>query len=75
MSTKTNTKQLTAQELFDFLNGLKKQGLNLSKIDVNYRHDYDSDVEEVLNVDEDLYDAVDNSTLTSICLVTQPDEE
>ena len=75
MSTKTNTKQLTAQELFDFLKDLKKQGLDLNKIDVNYRHDYDSDVREVRNVDEDLYDAVDNSTLTSICLVTEPTEE
>lgn len=75
MSTKVNTKQLTAQELFDFLKDLKKQGLNLNKIDVNYRYDHDSDVREVLNVEEDLYDEVDNSTLTSICLVTLPQEE
>jgi hypothetical protein len=75
MSTKTNTKQLTAQELFDFLKDLEEQGLDLNKIDVNYRHDYDSDVEEVRNVDEDLYDEVDNSTLTSICLVTEPTKE
>ena len=75
MSTKVNTKQLTAQELFDFLKDLKKQGLNLNKIDVNYRYDYDSDVKQVRNVDEDLYDEVDNSTLTSICLVTHPNYE
>ena len=75
MSNTTISKQLTAQELFDFLKDLKKQGLNLNKIDVNYRYDYDSDVREVLSVDEDLYDEVDNSTLTSICLVTQPTEE
>jgi hypothetical protein len=71
----TKTKQLTAQELFDWLKQLKKDGVNLKKVDVNYRHDYDSDVEEVCCVDEDLRDPSDNETLISICLVTEPEED
>ena len=67
-------KQLTAQQLYDWLKELDKDGVNLSKVDVNYRHNYDSDVEEVCGVIEDLRDSSDNETLTSICLVTDLSE-
>ncbi len=69
-----HNKQLTAQELYDWLKELHKYGVNLSKVDVNYRHNYESDVEEVYGVIEDLRDSSDNETLTSICLVTDLSE-
>jgi len=67
-------KQLTAQELYDWLKELHKDGANLSKVEVNYRHNFDADVEEVYGVIEDLRDSQDNETLTSICLVTDLSE-
>jgi hypothetical protein len=69
------TKQLTAQDMFDWLKELKRDGVNLSKVDVNYRFDSDSDVEEVCSIEEDLRDPSDNDTLISICLFTKPDED
>ena len=69
------TKQLTAQDIFDWLKELDKDGINLNKVDVNYRFDSDSDVEEVCSIEEDLRDPSDNETLISICLFTKPDED
>lgn len=72
---KKNKAKLNAKSLLEFLKDLEKDGVNLAKVEVNYRQDHDSDVEEVLSVEEDLFDAGDCSTLTSICLVTDPDEQ
>jgi hypothetical protein len=72
---KKNKAKLNAASLLEFLKDLEKDGVNLAKVDVNYRHDHDSDVEEVLSVEEDLFDADTCSTLTSICLVTDPDDQ
>ena len=61
------------QDLMDFLEGLQSEGYELSEIEVNYRHDEDSDVEAVTFVGEDLFDEKDNQTLTSIVLMTSSD--
>lgn len=61
------------QDLMDFLKGLQSEGYELSEIEVNYRHDEDSDVEVVTFVGEDLFDEKDNQTPTSIVLMTSSD--
>ena len=66
---KRNKEKLNAASLLEFLKDLEKDGVNLAEVEVNYRQDHDSDVEE------DLFDAGDCSILTSICLVTDPDEQ
>lgn len=62
---------LTAQKLLKFLTGLQDQGLDLKNIQVNYRYDYDSDVEPCKLVEEDLFDEETNNILTSICLLSK----
>lgn len=59
---------MTAHDLLTFLHDLERRGLDLATIEVNFRHDFDSDVTEVGGVCEDLYDAETNSRLTSIVL-------
>lgn len=64
---------MTAQDLYDFLRDIQNRGISLSRIDVNFRHDFDSDVTEVAGVCEDLYDAETSSRLTSIVLYGEED--
>jgi hypothetical protein len=47
---------------------LEADGVELSKVSVNYRYDSDSDVEVVKYVGEDLFDQETNSILESIVL-------
>ena len=72
---KINKVKFSAKSLLKFLKDLEEDGVNLAKVSVNYRYDHDSDVREVLSVEEDLFDAKDCSTLTSICLVTEPSDQ
>ena len=72
--SKAATKQLTAHDLRQFLDELEDAGNDLKKIVVNYRHDDDSEVEEVRCVWEDLFDSETNSVLESIILVTESNE-
>ena len=59
---------MTAQDLYDFLRDIQNRGISLSKVDVNFRHDFDSDALPLQGACEDLYDADTNSQLTSIVL-------
>jgi hypothetical protein len=72
---KINKVKFSAKSLLNFLKDLEEDGVSLAKVSVNYRYDHDSDVREVLSVEEDLFDAKDCSTLTSICLVTEPSDQ
>ena len=65
--------RLTAQDLLDFLLRLEQDHV-LSDVVVNFRTDYDSDVQEVVEVAEDVYDEVTNMLVTSIILVANKDE-
>lgn len=57
--------RLTALQLRQFLNEIEAEGNDLSLIEINFRHDEDSDVVPLGYVFEDLYEQ-DNNTLTSI---------
>lgn len=61
---------MNAYALLNYLLMIQKNGHDLSKISVNYREDYDSDVIKINHAEEDLYDAETNSRLISICLLT-----
>lgn len=60
---------MNANDLLEFL---KKLAIthDLTKVKINYRFDYECDVTPVGFVHEDLF-CVDNTTLTSICLVSE----
>lgn len=60
---------LTAEKLFNYLSDLKKEGCDLSKITINYRHDINDDVECLKYVGEDLFDEETNEILESIILM------
>ena len=66
---------MNAQDLLNKLVDLKLDGHDLEKIAVSYRHDYDSDVVEVVDLEEGLYDEVTNSTLETIVLITDNTEK
>jgi len=59
---------MNAKKLLKFLLELKADGVDLSKVSVNYRYDSDSDVEVIKYVGEDLFDQQTNSILESIVL-------
>jgi hypothetical protein len=61
---------MKAQELLDKLNSLKDDGYNLSNIEISYRHNEDSDVKQVNELSEGLYDAETNSVPIEIILTT-----
>jgi hypothetical protein len=66
---------MNAQDLLNKLVDLKLDGHDLEKIAVSYRHDYDSDVVEVVDLEEGLYDEETNSTLETIVLITDNTEK
>ena len=69
------TKQpLTAKKLFDFLTQLITNGEDLTKINLLYRYDRDSDEETIYDVEEDLYDMETNSILETIMFLTNGEE-
>jgi hypothetical protein len=68
-----NKKPLTAKKLLEFLLETQKE-FDLSNVHIYYRYDRDSDEEIVYEVEEDLYDEDDNTTLTSIMFLTNSEE-
>jgi hypothetical protein len=64
-------KILNAQELFDYLTELQHYGVELNNIALHYRTDFDSDVELITGVCEDLFDAETNNKLESILFYNQ----
>jgi len=60
---------MDAQSLINQLTQIAEQhNVRLSDLEVNYRIDFDSDIEEINWVCEDLYDPETNSTLKSVTL-------
>ncbi len=66
---------MNAQDLLNKLVDLKIEGHDLEKIAVSYRHDYDSDVVGVVDLEEGLYDEETNLRLETIVLITDNTEK
>lgn len=65
---------MNGQQLLDKLLAFQKDGHDLSKLEVTYRYDYDSDIVEVEDLEEGYYDEKANSILESIVLITNTEE-
>jgi hypothetical protein len=61
---------MNAKALLQFLTELEKQGNDLRLINVLFREDLNSEVQDINFVEEDLYDEQSNSVLQSIVLLT-----
>jgi hypothetical protein len=72
MAQKTNI--MTAKQLKDFLTDLENQGHNLELVSLNFREDYNSDIVEIEEVEEDLFDESTNSILESIVFISNTEE-
>lgn len=66
---------MNALTLLNKLIDLQNQGHNLEDLEVTYRHDYDSDVVGVEDLEEGVYDERTNSILESVVLVTDTSEK
>jgi hypothetical protein len=67
---------MNAQDLIDGLNYIaKNHNVKLTELEVNYRYDFDSDVEDVGYLSEDLYDEDTNSVLKSVVLVSVNEDD
>lgn len=60
---------MKAKQLLATLLEMQSQGIDLSKVTINYRTNPDADVEVITYVGEDLFDEETNSVLTSIVLM------
>lgn len=65
---------MNAKQLLDKLIAFQEDGHDLSKLEVTYRHDYDSDVVGIEDLEEGYYDYKTNSILESIVLITNTEE-
>jgi hypothetical protein len=65
---------MNAQQLFEFLSELNSEGVDLSKVTLNYRDDFDSDIAPISYIGEDLYDSETNSILESIVFMADASE-
>lgn len=65
---------MNAKELLEFLLGIQETQ-DLSEIKLNYRYDYDSDVVNIIAVEELYFDDETNNTLTDIVFVTDNEEK
>jgi hypothetical protein len=61
---------MNALTLLNKLIDLQNEGHDLEKLEVTYRHDYDSDVVGVVDLEEGLYDEQTNAILESVVLLT-----
>jgi hypothetical protein len=67
-------KRFTAEMLLIELLDMKARHYDLSKIELSYRHDWDSDVEPIACVCEGIYDAETNNVLEELVFVTDNSE-
>jgi hypothetical protein len=65
---------MNAQKLLNSLLELQEQGHDLSKLEVTYRYDYDSDAVGIEDLEEGYYDYKTNSVLESIVLISNTEE-
>ena len=65
---------LSAQGLLDYLQDLKNKGVDLNNVSLNFRKDRDSDVEQVVTIEEDLFDEQTNNILESLVFLSDTTE-
>ena len=66
---------MNALTLLNKLVEMHVSGIQLENVEVTYRHDYDSDVVGVVDLEEGLYDEETNSRLETIVLITDNTEK
>lgn len=71
ISETLKSNKMRANELLNYLLELDKS-YDLSKVEVFYRTDRDTNEERVWHVEEDLYDEENNSELISIMFLNDP---
>ena len=69
----SDKKRLTARMLLETLLEYEKQ-YNLSRINISYRYDYDSNVEPITCISEGIFDAETNNILEELVFVTDNSE-
>ena len=67
-------KQLTAECLLNEVLDMKAKHYDLSKIELSYRFDADSDVEPITYLSEGVYDAKTNNILEELIFMTDASE-
>lgn len=67
-------KQLTAEFLLNELLDMKAKHYDLSKIELSYQFDADSDVEPITYLSEGVYDAKTNNILEELIFMTDASE-
>lgn len=67
-------KKLTAEMLLNILLDMHDKHYDLSRIELSYRFDPDSDVEPITYVGEGIYDAETNNILEEIIFMTDASE-
>ena len=65
---------ITAEILFDLFKQLQSEGQDLSQIVINFRSNYDADVQPCVNCYEDLFDPETNGKLQSLVLLSDIEE-
>lgn len=65
---------ITAEILFDLFKQLQSEGQDLSQIVINFRSNYDADIQPCVAIDEDLFDPETNSKLQSLVLLSDTEE-
>lgn len=65
---------ITAEILFDLFKQLQNEGQDLSQIVINFRSNYDTDIQPCVAIDEDLFDPETNSKLQSLVLLSDTQE-
>ena len=67
-------KQITAEWLLNELLIMKANNYDLSRIELSYRFDPDSDVEPITYIGEGIYDAETNNVLEELVFMTDASE-
>ena len=72
--TYNENNKFTANDLLNYLTDLKNKGVDLENVTLNFRTDLDSDVQEIVTIEEDLFDSETNNILESLVFLSDTSE-
>lgn len=72
--TYNENNKFTANDLLNYLTDLKNKGVDLENVTLNFRTDLDSDVQEIVTIEEDLFDSQTNNILESLVFLSDTSE-